>query len=121
MNLKNRLSRVTTEVLALAKLVHIERIHFIDWDGEVERHEVYSSDQLEQADMTLKPRGGGGTDPSCVSDYLREHNIKPDCIIMATDGEVGNWGTWQSPLLWVITNNDPIVAPVGKSIHVEDD
>lgn len=121
MNLRNRLSRVTTEVIALAKLVQIERIHFIDWDGEVERHEVYSSDKLEQADMTLKPTGGGGTDPTCVSDYLSKHNIKPDCIIIATDGEVGAWGTWQSPLLWVITNNNPIVAPVGKSIHVEDD
>lgn len=121
MQWKNRLTRVTSEVIALAKLVQIERIHFIDWDGEVERHEIYTSKELDKADMTLNPSGGGGTDPTCVSDYLSEHNIKPDCIIMATDGEVGAWGTWDAPLLWVITNSNPIVAPVGKSIQVEDD
>ncbi len=117
---RNRLARVTSEVVQLAKLVYIERIHFIDWDGEVERHEIYKSTEIDKADMTLKPTGGGGTDPTCVSDYLTKHNIKPDCVIIATDGEVGSWGTWSSPLLWMIVNNNPIKARVGKTINVED-
>ena len=117
----NRMERATTEIVALAKLLHIDKIHFIDWDAQVEQHEVYSSDQIADADMTLDPKGGGGTDPTCLSDYLNANGINPDCIIVATDGDVNSWGNcWTAPLLWVITNKEPIVAPMGKSIQVED-
>jgi len=121
MKIGGRLERATTEVVSLAKIMRVDRIHFIDWDSTVERHEVYDSSSIANADMTMKPSGGGGTDPSCLSNYLNEQGITPDCIIVATDGEVNSWGScWSAPLLWVITNKHPIVSPMGKSIHVED-
>lgn len=121
MKIGGRLERATSEVVSLAKIMRVDKLHFIDWDSEVERHEVYDSNSIADADMTMQPTGGGGTDPSCLANYLREQDITPDCIIVATDGEVNSWGScWSAPLLWVITNKHPIVSPVGKSIHVED-
>jgi predicted metal-dependent peptidase len=69
----------------------------------------------------MRPRGGGGTDPRCVEQYLKEKDIKPDCIIMLTDGEVFNqWGSnWPAPILWVICENPTITAGTGKTVHVE--
>jgi hypothetical protein len=36
-----------------------------------------------------------------------------------TDGEIGSWGNWTSPVLWAIANNRNITAPVGKTINIE--
>jgi predicted metal-dependent peptidase len=117
-----RLNRATSEALSLAKTLAIEKIHFIDWDGEVagNEHTTYSSASLSNAPELKKARGGGGTDPSCVSRYLIENRIRPQCVVIFTDGEINSWGAWTVPVLWVITNNKPITAPVGQTIQVED-
>ena len=46
--------------------------------------------------------------------------IKPDCIVMFTDGETFNrWGdNWPAPVLWVIVENPKVMAGVGKTVHV---
>jgi hypothetical protein len=51
---------------------------------------------------------------------LKEKQIKPDAIVMLTDGEIHNWGNWESPILWVISNDTKITAPVGKTINLEE-
>jgi hypothetical protein len=68
----------------------------------------------------MRPKGGGGTNPACVPKYLKDNGIKPDCIVMLTDGEVfDNWGTdWPAPVLWVIVDNPKVEAKVGKTVHV---
>jgi len=70
---------------------------------------------------STKPIGGGGTAPSCISEYLTENKIDPECIIVLTDGYVGDdWGSeWNAPLLWVITGGNKVMAAHGKTIHVE--
>ena len=115
----NRLRDATSEIIGIAKAISIDKIHFIDWDGQVENHEIYSSDSLVDAPAMRSATGGGGTDPTCVSDYLKEKGIKPDCIIMLTDGEIYNWGNWTAPILWAITNDTKITAPVGKTIQID--
>ena len=57
-----------------------------------------------------------------VSTYLKTKGINPECIIMLTDGYVGNdWGTeWEAPVLWVIAGNPSTVAPNGQTIHIND-
>ena len=115
----DRLRDVTSEIIGIAKAVSIDKIHFIDWDGQVENHEVYSSDSLNNAPAMKTATGGGGTDPTCVSDYLKEKGIKPDCVIVLTDGEIYNWGNWTVPILWAITNDTKITAPVGKTIQID--
>jgi len=54
--------------------------------------------------------------------YMKEKNIKPEVIIMLTDGHIGSWGEeWNAPIIWVVVNNSGCYAPVGKTVHVEGD
>ena len=118
---EDRMTKVTSEMLGIAKLLDIEKIHVLDWDGEVAKggHTTYSSRELESAPELKTVHGGGGTDPACVSKYIDEVQLKPDCIIMLTDGEINNWGSWRHPILWAITNDRPMTAPVGKTINID--
>jgi predicted metal-dependent peptidase len=115
------LNEFLSEVQAIAKDVHPDRVDLIYWDGEVAGHEEYSSSQVDSIIDSTKPAGGGGTDPTCVMEYMEEKAIKPEAIIMLTDGYIGNWGDkWNAPILWTIVGNNKEYAPVGKTIHVKD-
>ena len=115
----NRLNKATSEMASIGKMLNIDKIHLIDWDGEVEGYEVYTSDGLATAPELKRTTGGGGTDPTCVSDYLDSNNIKPDCVVMLTDGEINSWGNWKVPVLWAITNDEKITAPIGQTIQID--
>jgi predicted metal-dependent peptidase len=114
--------RNLSETGAVLDLVKPETVHMIYWDGKVAGHEVYNAATSDEFVNSTKPKGGGGTDPSCMEKYLRQHGIKPECIIMFTDGYVPNWGNdWDGvPILWAICGGNKVIAPVGKTIHVED-
>jgi len=114
------LSRFLTEVKEIAEKVNPDKVDLIYWDAHVAGHEVYNSGTLGDLINSTKPKGGGGTDPTCVPTYLDEHGIKPECVIMLTDGYVGSWGQWDVPILWAICGGNKVVAPVGKTIHIED-
>jgi predicted metal-dependent peptidase len=116
------ITRFLTEVKAIADEVHPEKIDLLYWDTVVAGHEEYDASNMDSLVQSTKPRGGGGTDPRCVMNYSNNRNMKPECIVVLTDGEVGdNWGTeWSAPVLWVITNTRNITAPVGKSICIEE-
>lgn len=110
------------EVKGIAEEVNPEKVDLLYWDSEVAAHEEYSEADVSNIVSSTKPAGGGGTSPSCVSEYLKEKKIEPECVIMLTDGYVGgDWGNdWPSPLLWVLVGNNTYVAPNGKTIHVND-
>lgn len=111
-----------SEIKAIADDVKPEKLHLLYWDHAVASHEEYDAGNMDSLVQSTKPRGGGGTDPVCVLRYINEKNIKPQCIIMLTDGEVGNsWGTdWPAPIVWVVKNRNKITAPVGITINMED-
>lgn len=114
------LTRFLTEVKEIAERVNPDKVDLIYWDARVAGHEVYNSGTLATLVDSTKPKGGGGTDPTCVPAYLDKHGIKPECVIMLTDGYVGSWGDWEVPILWAICGGNKCVAPVGKTIHIED-
>jgi predicted metal-dependent peptidase len=118
---RNRLTKVTSEMVALAKALQIEKIHLIDWDGAVSVRGVYTAQMFEDAPEVSSVMGGGGTDPRCVAAYLKEKRIKPNAVVMFTDGEVPSWGDWEVPVLWLIANSQKITASVGKTINVGED
>lgn len=117
---RNRLTKVTSEMVALAKSLRIEKIHLIDWDGAVGSHETFTAETFEGAPQVKSVMGGGGTDPRCVAAYLKDKRIKPNAVIMFTDGEVPSWGEWEVPVLWLIANSQKITAGVGKTINVDE-
>jgi len=115
------LAEFLSEVQGIAKEVHPEKIDLIYWDGAVAGHEEYDGTSVDNIVQSTQPKGGGGTDPTCVMEYLKEKNIQPEAIIMLTDGYIGDWGNeWQAPILWTICGGNNAYAPVGKTIHVKE-
>jgi predicted metal-dependent peptidase len=114
------LTQFLSEVVAIAEHVNPDKVDLIYWDARVAGHEVYNSGTLATLVNSTKPKGGGGTDPTCVPAYLDKHGIKPECVIMLTDGYVGSWGEWDVPVLWAICGGNKVTAPVGKTVHIED-
>jgi predicted metal-dependent peptidase len=114
------LSDFLSEVKGIADEVRPEKVDLLYWDCEVAAHEEYDEYSVANIVSSTKPRGGGGTSPSCVTAYLKDKGIKPECVIMLTDGYVGNdWGgDWPCPVLWTIVAGNTDVAPVGKTIHI---
>jgi predicted metal-dependent peptidase len=120
---QEELSGFLTEVRGIAEEVKPSQVDLIYWDSHVAGHEEYTESDVGNIINSTKPRGGGGTSPSCVSEYLKEKRIEPECIIVLTDGYVGNdWGRdWTAPVLWAILGGDKdCVAGNGKTIHVKD-
>ena len=117
----HELAEFLSEVKGIAEEVHPEKVDLIYWDGEVAGHEEYSSHDVSNIVSSTQPKGGGGTDPTCVMRYLKEKVIKPEAIIMLTDGYIGSWGDeWEVPILWTIVRNSKTYAPVGKTIHIKE-
>ena len=110
---------ILTEVKSITDTVKPSWLRMLYWDTEVVGDEKYEMHELDNFVQSTKPVGGGGTDPSCVPEYLTTHKITPQCVIMITDGYVGSWGKWCHPVLWVIIDNDNAHPPVGKYIHVK--
>lgn len=115
-----QLTGCISEVIGLAKQVRPEVLDLLYWDSKVAGHEKYGPGQYELIPDSTKPKGGGGTSPSCVTKYLKEAKLKPECVIMLTDGAVGSdWGgQWPCPVLWCVIDNKRITAKTGKTIHI---
>jgi predicted metal-dependent peptidase len=94
-------------------------VDLLYWGSRVVQHEKYDVDQFDGLLRSTRPKGGGGTDPQCIVDYIKVHKIKADCCVVLTDGLVGNnWGTgWPCPVLWAITTENA-VATIGKSVKI---
>jgi predicted metal-dependent peptidase len=115
------LNEFLSEVKGIADEVHPEKVDLIYWDSAVAGHEVYDAHDVSNIVSSTKPMGGGGTDPTCVHHYLKEHNIKPEAVIMLTDGCIGDWGNeWEAPMLWTVVRNPNAYAPMGKTIHIKN-
>jgi predicted metal-dependent peptidase len=120
----DEIRRFLSEVRSIAEDVHPEKIDLIYWDARVAGHEKYDEHDMPNLVSSTKPKGGGGTDPTCMMKYLEKEQIKPECIVMLTDGEIGSWGDkWEAPIMWVICNSyrgNSITAPVGKTVHIKE-
>lgn len=116
----DELAMFFSEIRYISEEIMPEKVDLIYWDCAVTGHEEYDSATVPNIVSSTKPKGGGGTAPSCVSRYLKDKKIVPDCIIMFSDGYVGNdWGSdWEAPILWVIAGNKEAQAAHGKTIHI---
>ena len=114
------LTEFLSEVQAIAANTQPEKIDLLYWDTEVARHEVYAQDQLDKLIDSTKPAGGGGTYVECVPKYMQDNQIKPECVIVLTDGYLGgSWGQWSVPVLWCIAHNKSAKPSTGVAIHID--
>ena len=106
------------EVKKICDTVKPEGIDLLYWDTRVCQHEKYEQDQLDNLISSTKPRGGGGTDPQCIVNYMDKKKIKAECAVILTDGYVGSWGQgWTCPTLWGITTDQ--TSQIGKTVHID--
>ena len=114
------LNAFLSEVQGICVNTKPEKVDLLYWDTDVAAHEVYTQEQLDKLTSSTKPAGGGGTDVTCVAEYLKDNQIKPECVIVLTDGYLnGNWGTWNVPVLWVIVGGNKVVPPMGTAIYLD--
>ena len=118
----NELKDFLSEVKGIAEEVNPEKVDLLYWDSSIAGHEEYTDTNVSNIIASTKPKGGGGTSPSCITKYLEEKHIEPECCIVLTDGHVGDdWGgNWPSPVLWVIVGGNDVMAAKGKTVHVKD-
>jgi predicted metal-dependent peptidase len=68
------------------------------------------------------PKGGGGTDPDVVVDFMQEKRMTPDALIMLSDGHMHTnkqkWAAIKAPTLWCILGNDKYEVPNGQKLVI---
>ena len=113
------LTTFLSEIKAVCDNVRPERIRLLYWDTRVCADETYDHAETDTLVQSTKPAGGGGTDVSCVSEYMTEHKIDPQAVIVFTDGYVYDWGTWTCPVLWAVYDNKQAKPDCGKTVHID--
>ena len=110
-----------SELADLCETVRPNRVRLLYWDTQVCREEIYEGEEIDSIRTSTKPEGGGGTRISCVTNYYKAHDIRPTASIVFTDGHLGGeWGEWDTPLLWCLLNNKAAKPPIGSYVHIDE-
>ena len=118
---QRELTKFLGEVKGICDQVKPDVVRLLYWDTEVCGDEKYVGAEVENLVNSTKPAGGGGTAVGCVPAHMAQHGVKPQAVVVLTDGYLGgSWGTWACPVLWCIVGNKGAVADCGKTVHVED-
>jgi predicted metal-dependent peptidase len=117
---QSELTEFLSEVKGVCDTVKPNKVRLLYWGCSVVGDESYDMHELEQLTTSTKPKGGGGTDVRCVTQYMAKKSIKPQAAIVLTDGYLfGGWGEWTCPVLWTILDNEHALADVGKTVHIK--
>ena len=116
------LAEFLSEIKSICEEVTPQKVELMYWDSAVAGHETYEDGAVQTLTDSTKPRGGGGTDPSCVIKFMGKKQINPDCVVVITDGcfydGEGDWSTVNAPLLWCIKDNKRFTHKYGKAVHL---
>ena len=96
------------------------KIHILSFDTEIYNPQQYDSDNLDSM-IDYEPAGGGGTDFTCVWNYLKENDIQPRRLVMFTDGyPYGSWGDEDyCDTTFILHGTTSIVPPFGTHAYYE--
>jgi predicted metal-dependent peptidase len=121
------LGRFLGESKSICDEVMPEIVDILYWDTHVAKHEMYSGAEVQNFADSTQPAGGGGTTPECVPEFMLENKIKPQALIMLTDGyfygrsEADKWAELGVPVLWCVVGNKEFTPMYGQSVLVEGD
>lgn len=98
------------------------KIRVITWDTAVYNPQTFTSENMDDI-TTYVPGGGGGTDPHCVWEWLKENDIEPKKLIMFTDYCFFGWRPDEvqdyCDTVWVIKGNQQAEPEFGVWAHYE--
>ena len=115
------LKDILSETAGIMESFPAYRIHVAAFDTKVHNPVQYDSENLE--DITeYRIDGGGGTDFTCVFDYLKREEIEPKRLIVFTDGyPYGSWGDENyADTVWILHGTTSIVPPWGQHAYYEE-
>jgi len=117
---QRELTAFMSEIKSICDTVHPDVIRLLYWDTKICQDEKYDVHQLDDLVKTTKPKGGGGTNVECVTEYLTAEGIKPQAAIVLTDGYLGgSWGSWSCPVLWCILDNKSAKPDTGTYVNIK--
>lgn len=100
----------------IVKQLGCDELHIIYWDDGVRNHETYKFATGQQLSRT-QPAGGGGTSFAPVLEYMEAHDIKPDVMVVTTDGYVSDYGKKPDfPVLFAVSTDQ--TPPWGELLRV---
>ena len=118
-----------SEVKVIVEDVLPEKVHLLYWDSNVASHEIYDEDDYEDLTETTKPQGGGGTNPTCCIEYVKDSismESEVECMLLLTDAYVGHldeedWNYLDYPVLWAVCpdGNKRFNPSVGQVINLD--
>jgi predicted metal-dependent peptidase len=121
---RQELAQFLGEVAGICEQVQPSRVRLLYWDTKVCADEKYDTHEIANITKSTKPAGGGGTTVDCVPKYLTENQIKPQAVVVLTDGYLGGkWGTaeqWCVPVLWCIVGDNTDTPTYGACVRVKD-
>ena len=85
-------------------------------DSDVAGMQQFRNGQI--AVHTVKPEGGLGTDMTAAFRWCTENRIKPDALIVLTDGYTPYGTAPGYPVLWAMTTDQQ--APYGLTINIKE-
>lgn len=108
------------EVSTICQQTKPAAVRVLWWDTSVCGDQVFTATDYDQIATLLKPKGGGGTTPQVVVDYIVKHKIDAKAIIWLSDGYIGcDDPITTMPSLWGVVDNDSFVAKHGKTLHIK--
>jgi predicted metal-dependent peptidase len=111
------IARSMGEVKKLCIEVNPAGLDVIWWDNEVCSVQSFEQGQYDNIDNVLRAKGGGGTSPQCVADWLTANKtMNHECLLMISDGYVDSFPVFDIPSLWIMTTD--VVAPHGKTVRI---
>jgi len=112
------LTEFVSELVSICDTVQPEKIRVLWWDTDVHEEEIYT--EFNGIERKLSPKGGGGTDASCVSEYIMANKIICDACIVFTDGYF-HTPKWDSSIntMWLVTENESCSVPHGTIVKQE--
>jgi predicted metal-dependent peptidase len=113
------LTEFASELASICGMCSPERVRVLWWDTIVHGEQVFETDYADIATL-LKPLGGGGTNVSCVSEYITKNKLNSECVIIFTDGYLESGISWEvaTPTLWLVTQNKSFEPPRGIKVKV---
>ena len=97
------------------------KIHVITFDTDAYNPAQYDSDNLDDI-CDYEVAGGGGTDFTCIFDYLKREEIEPKRLVVFTDGlPFGSWGDPDyTETVFILHGTTTIVPPFGNWAYYDE-
>lgn len=97
-----------SEVKGIMESYDDYRVRVITWDTQVHNPQEFNTDNMADI-LSYEPGGGGGTEPHCVWDWLKENEIEPKKLVVFTDYCFYGWRPKEvedyCETVWVIKGN----------------